>query len=63
MSDNPRIKKAIEWISAQISLEGEKSLTRLIDEAVFRFDLSPKDSQFIYSFYRDRSNNSGSDNL
>jgi hypothetical protein len=56
MTINQGVKKAIEWISAQRKVEPDKPLTSLIDEAVFKFDLPPKDSQFLYSFYKKDQN-------
>jgi len=56
MTINQGVKRAIEWISVQRKVEPHKPLTRLIDEAVFKFNLTPKDSQFLYSFYKNQQN-------
>ena len=47
------LKKAIAWVSEQRKEDPSKGLTALADEAAFRFDLSPKDSEFLLRFIRD----------
>ena len=47
------LKKAIEWISEQRREDPSKNPIALADEAAFRFDLSPKDSEFLLRFIRD----------
>lgn len=56
MSENPAVKKAIQWISAQKKMDPDKNFSQLINEAILKFDLSPKDSEFLYSFYRKGEN-------
>lgn len=46
------IKKAIKWISEQQS-ETDKSLKSLLEEAAMRFNLSPKDMEFMERFYEE----------
>lgn len=50
--ESEALKKAIRWISACLKKDDKISIKDLINEAVFRFDLTPKDSQFLYNFYR-----------
>ncbi len=47
------LKKAVEWISEQRKAGPGKSLTALADEAAFRFDLSPKDGEFLLRFLKE----------
>jgi len=46
------IRKAVKWISGELQEDANKSLLKLVNEAVLRFDLSPKDSVFLTEFYR-----------
>ena len=46
------LKKAIQWISEQRSEHPAKNPIALADEAAFRFDLSPKDSEFLLRFVK-----------
>ncbi len=46
------LRKAIKWISEMREEAPEKSLTRLVEEAGARFDLAPKDQEFLYRFIK-----------
>ena len=45
------VKKAVKWISDQSRQNNIAISSRLLEEAVFRFDLSPRDAEFIFQFY------------
>ncbi len=47
------LRRAIKWISGNLEEKGDGSLQKLIQEAVLRFDLSPKDAEFLMKFYKD----------
>lgn len=47
------LKKAIQWISVQRRQDPGKKTAALADEAGFRFDLSPKDSEFLLRFVQE----------
>lgn len=49
------IRQAIKWISIERLEEEGKSVKMLIQEAAPRFNLSPKEEEFLYSFYRDNA--------
>jgi hypothetical protein len=49
------VKKAIKWISNERTLKPDLSLKKLIESAIFKFDLSPTDSEFLYRLYRDHN--------
>ena len=42
------IRKAVKWISEMRQASPEKPLAKLIDEACIRFDLSPKEAEFLW---------------
>ena len=48
-----KLKQAIKWISSEIKEEGGKSILLLIEEASFRFNLTPKEETFLRSFYQE----------
>ena len=52
MPEGEAIRKAVKWISAELNENPGKPLQKLVNEAVSRFDLSPKDSEFLTAFYR-----------
>jgi len=47
------LKKAIQWISQQRKAGSEKGPAILADEASLKFDLSPKDGEFLLRFVKD----------
>jgi hypothetical protein len=58
MPEGEALRKAVKWISAEINDNPDKSVQKLLNEAVTRFDLSPKDSEFLISFYKKRGSSS-----
>ena len=52
MPEGDAIRKAVKWISDKLLDDPNKSVQKLINEAVMRFDLSPKDAVFLTDFYR-----------
>jgi hypothetical protein len=52
MPEGERLRRAVKWISAELSDHPDKSIQKLINEAVTQFDLSPKDTVFLTSFYQ-----------
>ncbi len=51
MPEGDGIKKAIAWIDLTRSENSQKKLITLIDEAGMKYNLSPKDSDFLFRFY------------
>lgn len=49
--DNEAIKKAVRWISEHLKENPAADKKTLINEASFRFNLSPKESFFLQNFY------------
>ncbi len=54
-----KLKKAVKWISEKRKENPDVNPVRLVDDASFQFDLSPKDSQFLLRLIKnDNSQNS-----
>lgn len=51
MPEGEDLRRAIKWISANREGKPDASLRKLIDEAVFKFDLSPLDAEFLTGFF------------
>ncbi|GAB4366484.1 MAG: hypothetical protein Kow0042_06420 [Calditrichia bacterium] len=49
------LRRAVRWISEKLREEESSPRRKLIDEAIFRFDLSPGDAEFLYQFFQDRN--------
>jgi hypothetical protein len=50
MPEGAAIRKAVQWIS-KMREEGNTPLPNLIEQACVRFNLSPKDSEFLNRFF------------
>ncbi len=52
---SPLVRKAVNWISQMRADETNKmSLNLLIEQASARFNLSPKDADFLHRFFEDQ---------
>lgn len=45
------LRKAIKWISEKMQEDPCASPLLFINDAILRFDLSPKDGDFLFRFY------------
>jgi hypothetical protein len=46
------LRRAIKWISAHLQENPGQSVKPLVHEATFKFDLSPRDADFLLMLYR-----------
>ena len=53
MPEGDAIRKAVKWVSAELSENPGKPLPGLVEKAVFIYDLSPKDADFLFKFFRE----------
>ncbi len=47
------LRKAVEWISEERKYGPEKKLIKFVEEASLKFDLSPKDGEFLMRFFKE----------
>lgn len=52
--EGEQLRKAIRWISDELQFREVAKLSKLIEEASLRFDLSPVDAEFLMRFYTER---------
>lgn len=45
------IRRAVKWISENLETNPAQARMKLIETAVFKFDLSPLDTEFIINFF------------
>lgn len=45
------LRRAVKWISGHLQDDPANPLGPLIREATFKFDLSPKDGEFLVRFF------------
>lgn len=48
-----KVRQAVKWISSERLEDENRSIPKLIQEAALRFNLSPKDEEFLVSFYKE----------
>ena len=54
MPESEHVQKAIKWVSTNLEEKDSQPLKKLIAEAILKFDLSPKDSEFLMNFFANR---------
>jgi hypothetical protein len=52
LPEGEELRRAIKWISAHLQDNPDQKIGPLVQEATFKFDLSPKDSDFLLNFYQ-----------
>lgn len=45
------LRKAVQWISDSLRFEKPKPARKLVDEACMKFNLSPKDADYLAQMY------------
>lgn len=54
MPQSELTRKAIAWICEMQEEEDAKSLSALMEDAAARFNLSPKDVEFLQRFFKEK---------
>jgi hypothetical protein len=50
------LRRAVKWISLHLQNDPQSDLLKLTQEAILRFDLSPKEELFLINFYKNLNN-------
>jgi hypothetical protein len=58
MPEGEAIRRAVKWISSELQEQSGKSAKDLVNSAIIRFDLSPKEAEFLIQFYRESKSDS-----
>ncbi|MGV8073183.1 MAG: hypothetical protein AB2L11_01285 [Syntrophobacteraceae bacterium] len=53
MPEGEAIRRAVKWVSSESTEHPDKPVQKIVNEAVLRFDLSPKDAEFLMRFCRE----------
>ncbi len=54
LPDGEDIRRAVKWVSGHLQEDPGQPVQPLVREAIFKFDLSPKDAEFLIGFFRER---------
>jgi hypothetical protein len=57
LPDSEALKKAVRWISEILKDNAGSNINALLQEASLKFNLTPKDSQFLENFYFNKNQN------
>jgi hypothetical protein len=52
--EGEELRKATKWISDKVQYEQDVSLTEAIEQACIKFNLSPKDAEFLMRFFSEK---------
>ncbi len=50
------LRRAVKWVSRNHMEHPDRPVRELVREAIFRFDLSPVDAEFLIGFFSQRKN-------
>ncbi len=48
------LRRAVKWVSGRLRENPGRPVQPLVQEAIFKFDLSPKDAEFLIRLFRQR---------
>ncbi len=51
LPDGEDLRRAVKWISGNLQEDPDQKVMPLVQEAIFKFDLSPRDADFLIGFY------------
>ena len=45
------LKRAVKWLSEHLINGENQNMVKLLNDTILKFDLSPKDAEFLYQIY------------
>jgi hypothetical protein len=54
LPDGEDIRRAVKWVSGNLQEDPGQPVQPLVQKAIFKFDLSPRDADFLIGFYGQR---------
>ena len=52
LPEGEELRRAVKWVYANIQENPDKAVNTFVQEAIFKYNLSPKDAEFLMRFYR-----------
>lgn len=52
LPEGEELRRAVKWVSGNLQEDPGQPLHQLVQQAIFKFDLSPRDAEFLIGFYR-----------
>ena len=50
--EGEELRRAVRWVSAGLRESPNAQVSRLVEQAIFKFDLSPKDGEYLLNFFK-----------
>ena len=54
LPEGEELRRAVKWVSGHLQEDPGRPVQPLVQEAVFKFDLSPKEAEMLIAFFRER---------
>lgn len=54
LPDGEDLRRAVKWVSGNLQENPDRPVQPLVQEAIFKYDLSPRDADFLIMFFRER---------
>jgi len=54
LPEGEQLRRAVKWISDERTFNPGASLSKLVGEACLKFDLPPKDAEFLLHFFTEK---------
>lgn len=52
LPDGEDLRRAVRWVSDHLQQDADQPVPPLVREATFKFNLSPKDADFLIGFFK-----------
>jgi len=59
LPDGEDIRRAVKWVSGHLQENPGRPVQPLVQEAIFKYDLSPRDADFLIGFYSQKTKDEG----
>jgi len=51
LPEGEELRRAVKWVSGNLQESPDQPVRQLVQKAIFKFNLSPKDAEFLIEFY------------
>jgi hypothetical protein len=59
LPEGETLRRAVKWVSENLKDDPDQPVQRLVNDAILRFDISPKDSEFLTRFFSHKDGSEG----
>ena len=55
LPEGEELRRAVKWVSSNLQEFPDQPVQPFVQQAIFKFDLSPKDAEFLIGFFSGRT--------